>query len=300
MKLFLKLLIVTALGWLELSSAATLVYVHGRISSDGDVLPEGQGEPYDPMLLDDTGSKGLSTFKMAVESDGHSISSVRDINLTLNDAFLVDIDVLIFGLHQKLWSSNEKQALDRWLRSGGGMLIYSDSASGGAFNRVGAQNLVGQSVTNNLIGAYGMEVTVDQADGTTAHTAQTGASISAIAGRVLEGEGVSPVAIAASNPLVEVLIPYERAVTKRQGLTITDPLFAALALRPVAEGHVVVMFDRQPMWNNGPGSDIGQRDNALVLRAIVNFLAPRSGLPNNPGAATSLEAVHFLLLDGTP
>ena len=51
------------------------------------------------------------------------------------------------------------------------MLIYSDSASGGWFREVGVRNRVGQSVTNNLIRQYGMEVTVDNTGGTEGLTA---------------------------------------------------------------------------------------------------------------------------------
>jgi len=258
--------------------AANVAYIYGDVAANGDV-PSGAAEPYDQMLLDDSGRTGLTQFKALVESQGHTISQFYDQQTNLNSAFLADKDVVIFGLHQKIWSRDEKAALNTWLQAGGGMFIYSDSASGGRFNLVGAQNPVGQNVTNNLIAAYGMQVTVDQADGTTGHTATSNASIIALRDRTLEGEGVSPVAISPSNNQVEILIPYDRRVRQRQGLTITNPEFAALALRPVGQGHVAVMFDRQPMWNSGPGSDIGMRDNEFILRTMVNFLAQRPSAP---------------------
>lgn len=131
------------------AQSASIAYIHGRVSDDGEVLDEGVGSPYDQMLLTDSGDTGLSQFKQLVESQGHSIAQFRDKGLSLDASFLDQYDVVIFGLHQEIWSSAEKSALDGWLQAGGGMLIYSDSASGGRFSIVGAQNPVGQTVTNN-------------------------------------------------------------------------------------------------------------------------------------------------------
>jgi len=279
--------------------AASVAYIHGRVANDGTVLAEGVGSPYDQMLITDSGRTGLSMFRELVISQGHTIEQFRDNLTTLNTAFLNRYDVIIFGLHQKIWSSTEKNALDSWLRGGGGMFIYSDSASGGFFREVGAQNPVGQTVTNNLIARYGMQVTVDQADGTTAQTANSSTSISLINDLRLEGEGVSPVAVAQNDPNVEILIPYTRNIRHTQNISITNPQYASLALRPVGQGYVVAMFDRQPMWNNGPGSDIEEQDN--ILREVVNFLAARPtgsgpGTPSSPDTPNDNPVVAPILI----
>ncbi len=280
-----------------------IAYVHGRVADDGTILEEGEGSAFDPMLLSDTGRKGLSEFKLLVESEGHTISGYRDKDTQLTTQFISQFDVVIFGLHQKIWSQSEKAVLDAWLNAGGGMFIYSDSASGGKFDVVGAQNPVGQNVTNNLIASYGMEVTVDQADGITAQRAVANAAIASISSKILKGEGVSPVAIAKNNTTVEVLVPYPRDVNKRQGLTIADPDFASLALRPVGDGNIVVMFDRQPMWNEGPGSNIQEQNNREILREVLNFLAERPVVtepPDSPrpaGEYSNVAPLLNLLLD---
>jgi len=281
--------------------AASVAYIHGRVANDGTVLAEGVGSPYDQMLITDSGRTGLSMFRELVISQGHTIEQFRDNLTTLNTAFLNRYDVIIFGLHQKIWSSTEKNALDSWLRGGGGMFIYSDSASGGFFREVGAQNPVGQTVTNNLIARYGMQVTVDQADGTTAQTANSSTSISLINDLRLEGEGVSPVAVAQNDPNVEILIPYTRNIRHTQNISITNPQYASLALRPVGQGYVVAMFDRQPMWNNGPGSDIEEQDNIVILREVVNFLAARPtgsgpGTPSSPDTPNDNPVVAPILI----
>lgn len=279
--------------------ARKVAYIYGDIAADG-TLPSGSAAPYDQMLLTDPGDLGLSDFKEMVEDAGFSISQYYDQATTLDLAFLNQFEVIVFGLHQKLWSSSEKAALDTWLHDGGGMLIYSDSAAGGRYNLVGAQNPVGQTVVNNLIRAYGMEVTVDQANGIKAYRPGPNAVHPITIGRpVLEGEGVSPIAVD-PNSAVERLIPYEDSpdykvsgnptISHLDNLSITDPEFAALALARVGDGRLIAMFDRQPMWDDGPGSDIQERDNLEVLRRILRYLG--GDLPD-PTPFTNWQAQEF-------
>ena len=296
------------------TSAESIAYIHGRVASNGTVLAVGVGEPFDQMLITDSGRTGLSLFRSFVEADGHTIEQFRDSSTVLDAAFLNQFDLVIFSLHQKIWSADEKAALDAWLRAGGGMFIYSDSASGGSFREVEgrAQNTVGQIVTNNLIAQYDMQVTVDQADGTNRQEANANTSISAINGLTLEGEGVSPIAVAQNDPNVEILVPYVRSgqnplIPHPQNITINNPVYASLVIRELDQGHVAVMFDRQPMWNNGPGSDIEEEDNTAILRAMVNFLAERPVVtspnpvtpsrPRNDDAAIIAPIIPILLDD---
>ncbi len=312
---FIAAFVIAQLLFSASADAASIAYIHGRVANDGTILDEGVGEPYDQMLITDTGRTGLSRFRTLVENEGHTIEQFRDQGLNFNSAFVNQFDLIIFGLHQRVWSNADKQVLDQWLQAGGGMFIYSDSASGGFFREVGAQNPVGQTVTNNLIATYGMQVTVDQADGTTPQTANQNTSISGVNGLILEGEGVSPVAISPSDSSIEVLVPYSRTrdpeVRHQQNLTIEPRIFASMVLKPVGQGHVIVMFDRQPMWNDGPGSSIQRRNNGEILREVVNFLGQSSSGNPNPGppspevprtgeAMNIVPIIRFLLEDSWP
>lgn len=299
--------------------AANIVYVYGDVAADGTVPSGPTEEPFDQMLLTDSGSKGLSEFRDLVVSEGHSINQRYDQSLILDASFLGSVDVIIFGLHQKIWSAAEKSALDSWLRAGGGIFIYSDSASGGLHSIVGAQNQVGQNVVKNLVQAYGIQVTVDQANGVRAVRASTNNQFSLMSDRpILEGEGVSPIAIESGGEVVN-WIPYRDdpdnlvsgnpVVNHLQGLSNVDNLeFSALASRTVEQGRIVAMFDRQPMWNTGPGSDINKRDNKEILRRVMNYLAEDTGgeppvtSPPTPGSSGNSDAANiippaFLLLD---
>ncbi len=290
--------------------AKAIAYIHGDVSADGDI-PSGSNAPFHQMLLNDTGRRGCSSFKAMVESKGHTITQHYDQDIELTPEFLSQFDVIIFGLHQKQWSAAEKTALDNWIRAGGSIYIYSDSAAGGLWSSIGAQNPVGQSVVNNIIAQYGMQVTVDQSNGVKAYRADPGASHPIVAGRpVWEGEGVSPVAVDESSG-AQALIPYlndadykvsgNPDIPHQQNITITNPLWAALALQSVGNGYVIVGFDRQPMWNDGEGSDIEKRDNKEILGRIIDFMTNTSPSENQPPvvAFTEPQSVETFFVPGS-
>jgi len=275
------------------SATGNVAYIHGDISEAGftpaSSATTGATTPYDQMLLTDTGGTGLSTFRDLVQEQGYSIDQYYDQVTELNANFLSDKDVIVFGLHQKRWSTAERDALDLWLRDGGGMLIYSDSASGGFHRIVGAQNSVGQSISNNLISRYGIEIMVDQANGAPSIDALDTASIVGLRGLTLKAEGVSPIAFDPNNNDVEVLIPYTGPIRTNAGLTISNPEYAALALRPVGDGHVMALFDRQPIWNDGNGANIEDEDNRLIFSTIIDFLAERPNATSPVNVEPSVE-----------
>lgn len=260
--------------------AKNIAYIYGDVSADGDI-PSGSKDPFHQMLLTDTGIRGCSIFRAMVEGKGHTITQYYDAQTELTPEFLSQFDVIILSLHQKKWSAAEKSALDAWIRAGGSIFIYSDSAAGGLWSSVGAQNTVGQTAVNNIIAQYGMQVTVDQANGIKAYRAGPDASHPIVTGRpVWEGEGVSPVAIDQSKG-AQALIPYTNHsdykvggnpdIPYKQNITIQNPLWAALALQSVGSGYVIVSFDRQPMWNDGEGSDIEKTDNKEILSRIIDL-----------------------------
>ena len=287
------------LGFCMISHASNIAYIHGDVSEAGftpsSSATTGATTPYDQMLLTDTGNLGVSIFASDVRAQGHSIDQYYDQATVLNDAFLSDKDVIVFGLHQKQWSSTEQTALDAWLNDGGGMLIYSDSASGGFHRLVGAQNDVGQRASNSLIAPYGIEIMVDQANGAPTIMASSTASVTGLRGLELMGEGVSPIAFDSSDSNVEVLVPYTGPIRTNQGISFDDPVYAALALRRVGQGNIIALFDRQPIWNNGNGANIQDADNRVIFTTVINFLASRDDDPE-PEPEPSQDSFDVLLV----
>ncbi|QBG47878.1 hypothetical protein EGM51_10900 [Verrucomicrobia bacterium S94] len=282
-------------------AAKNAAYIHGDVASDG-TIPSGSSPAYDQMLLTDTGTTGCSQFKAMVEAEGYTISQHYDQDTTLDAAFLHSFDVIIFGLHQKIWSSTEKNALDTWIRAGGGILMYSDSAAGGKYNVVGINNPTGQNAVNNILSQYGMEVTVDQGGGVRSYFPDAESSNPIIWDQpVFEGEGVSPVAVD-PNSSAQVLIPFSDSnkltgtsmnSPAAGGITIANPQWAVIAVNQIGDGNVIAIFDRQPIWNSGPGSDINKEDNKEILRRIVRYLARDYG---NSGEWINLVSTNQLEL----
>lgn len=291
---------ISALVIATTTASKNIAYIHGDIAADG-TIPSGTADPYDQMLLTDSGNNGCSQFKAMVEAEGYTISQHYDQTTTLDAAFLDAFDAIVFGLHQKIWSGPEKSALDTWIRAGGGILMYSDSAAGGKYNVVGINNPTGQNAVNNILSTYGMEVTVDQGGGTRSYYPDALSPNPIIWDQpVFEGEGVSPVAVD-PNSSAQVLIPLNDSnklaggsmTPGTSGITIANPDWAVIALNQVEKGNVMAIFDRQPMWNNGPGSDINEEDNKEILRRMVRYLARDYG---NSSEWIDLTCTHALEL----
>ncbi|MFO7774566.1 MAG: hypothetical protein R6W89_02090, partial [Candidatus Hydrogenedentota bacterium] len=67
--------------------ASDIAYIHGDVAADGSV-PSGDDDPFHQMLLDDTGSEGVSVFRDIVQNEGYEISQVYDQETTLEPEFL--------------------------------------------------------------------------------------------------------------------------------------------------------------------------------------------------------------------
>lgn len=280
MKLKPVALVLASLLGAQVFASKQVAYIYGDVAADG-TIPSGAAPAFHQMLLSDTGNQGCSQFKALVEAEGYSIAQYYDQATTLDAAFLAPLDVIVFGLHQKVWPAAERAALDAWIRAGGGIFMYNDSAAGGLFSQVGIKNATGQMAVNSILGTYGMQVAVDQGGGTRSYTSAVNELNTIVSDRpVFEGEGVSPVAVD-TNSGARALILLDNAYKiggsninpSLDGITIANPVWAVLAQRQVGRGNVIASFDRQAMWNNGGGSNIQQKDNREVLRRIVKFLA---------------------------
>lgn len=261
-------------------------YVYGSVSENG-TIPAPAGQEYDQMRLTDTSDLGCSQYKDEIEKLGYSITEVYDRTTTFDGAFLNQYNVIIFSNHQKVMSAAEQAAIATWVAGGGGLLAYNDSALGGKYDVVGISNTVGQKAVNSIISQFGMQVLTDQGNGTCAMKAPDDDTnpVTHLDGKslVIEGEGEPPVCVD-PNAGVKIFIPFSEAAKVGQsgtvstnnvggGMTIANPLYAALAVKEHGKGRVAAQFDRQMMWNNGPGSSINQKDNREIEKRIFLYLA---------------------------
>jgi hypothetical protein len=276
-------------GSLPDASKKKAAYIYGSITASG-TIPAPAGQEYEQMRLTDTGTDGCSQYRIMIEGLGYSITEVYDRTTTFDSTFLNQFGVIIFGNHQKVMSTDEQAAIATWVASGGGLLTYNDSALGGAYDSpapAGINNTTGQKAVNSIISQFGMQVLTDQGNGVCAMKGSDTDTNPVIytGGRslVIEGEG-EPVVCVDRNAGVKILIPFSNEAKVGSsgtvstnnvggGMTIKDPLYAALAVKEYGKGRVMAQFDRQMMWNGGVGSNITKQDNKEIERRIFLYLA---------------------------
>ena len=288
----------------SLSGSGNVLYIYGDVDEDGYLAgdPMYNGTPYHQMRLNDSGSLGMSQFKTEIESQGFTITEAYDQSITLDAAFLAGYDILIFGSNQKTWSAAEAAALDVWVRAGGAVWGYSDSAFGGAFNNpapAGINNEQGRDSMNILFAQFGMQFYTDQGgpgidvvnDYELAHPINNNELNSSAPDFIeFEGEGCSPVRIDPNWPQKQTGdAVFQLARWQDNGVdkNVTDvdlpnginaQLNCALAVSQVGLGRVVGYFDRNTFWNNGPGTHINNKDHKALVRGIINWLGSTNSI----------------------
>ncbi len=162
-------LLVTLLGlapifYLSASELPRVVYLYGDVAADG-TIPSGDAEPFHQMRLNDEDRRGMSGFAEAIREVGFQIDEAYDAAIELNAEFLDGVDVLILGSNQRRFSEAEADAVEAWVRAGGGLLAWSDSAFGGHFGKVGLGNESGRLSDNDLTERFGMYFMTDNGAG---------------------------------------------------------------------------------------------------------------------------------------
>ena len=277
--LLLFILVCPLSSWAANAEAPRVLYLYGDVAADG-TLPSGDKEPFHQMRLNDTGDRGLSGFAEAIRELGLQIEEAYDAEVTLTPEFLDSIDVLILGSNQRRFSAAEAQAVDEWVRSGGGLLGWSDSAFGGHWQQVGVDNDLGRLSNNDLTVQFGMYFMTDNGAGN--YLVENYERDHFIndnnrnGGVRFRGEGVSPVRVAHPAwmlaPLQEGGLGGELRLNERDG-DLDPGIDAALAMAEVGEGRVVGVFDRNMLWNAGEGTRLSHADNREFAQQITAWAA---------------------------
>jgi hypothetical protein len=277
--LFLFLILSCTFTGAIAAEAPRVLYLYGDVAADGTV-PSGDKETFHQMRLNDTGNRGMSGFAESIRELGFQIEEAYDQDVVLTPEFLASIDVLILGSNQRRFTAAEAKAVNEWVRSGGGLLGWSDSAFGGHWKQVGVDNDLGRLSNNDLTVQFGMYFMTDNGAGNylvenyvrdhfiNDHDRNGGVSF--------RGEGVSPVRVA--HP-AEMLAPLQEGglggglrLNDRDG-ELNPEIDAALAIAEVGEGRVVGVFDRNLFWNAGEGTRLSHEDNREFTQRITAWAA---------------------------
>jgi len=284
--------------------AVRVLYLYGAVDDDGDRRGESgyDGEPFHQMRLGNTGPLGMSRFRETLVGAGVEIEERYDGDVTLSASSLAPYDVLWLGSSQKRWSATEAGALDAWVRDGGGVVSYSDSAFGGHYEEVGVHNRAGAESRNRLLEQFGMHTFTDQGGGVY-HVSDWRidhlVNATADGPRTLQfrGEGVSPIRITPDwdarreGDRVYQIARHQAgdtgaSVTVDDGYSFDPERDCAVCAAEAGDGRVIATFDRNTFWNGGPGTDITEYDHREYARRLVAWTANRADLLGSAESAS--------------
>lgn len=299
----------------SLYARPAMLYIYGDVSAEGDV-PSGEKPAFHAMRLNDTSRLGMSDFKAAIEELGFEIEERYDAETEFTEALLKKYQVLILSSNQRLFTAPEVQAVHRWIRRGGGLIAWSDSAFGGHFGKVGIANTLGRASNNVITAPLGMFFLSDNGGGnyliSNYEEDHFLNDYNKNGGVRYRGEGVSCVRVSAPARMLATL--QAGGLGGNLKVNAIDAPFnpktdAALAVAEIGKGRVIGNFDRNSFWNAGDGSRLSHVDNREFTQRLMVWAAglekemkiiskplPKSGILNQPPtvSAGADQTIHSL------
>jgi hypothetical protein len=278
------------------SDAPRVLFVRGADRSGG-FLEAGTDAERTEHLADvdnvaGVGNHGWGELRATLESEGFLPAQLSEraetasgpsagVHVDLEAAGLGDLSVLVLGSNNAVYDVAAIDALEAYVRGGGGALFVSDANFGGDWSDAPSSDQAFLDrfglVMNQDFGTY----TLTRAGGDLldpAHPIFAGVD-------AFDGEGVSPGVRAAPAPGV---VPSVLARAKDQTRVNTPPFGvqnqgalravtaddAALLVASAGEGRVALHFDRNTFFNaGGVGSDLTRFDNRSYAINLFGWLA---------------------------
>lgn len=237
------------------------------------------------------GNHGWFQLAQTLEGAGYSLTQVTEtaentsgasegLPVAFDTMDLSQYDAIVFGSNNAVYTESQVDAIESYIRGGGGAIFISDANFGG--NWADASNSDQQ-----FLGRFGL--TVHQDRGTYSLERSDGEFLvpdHPILDGVdrFDGEGVTPFDVSSPDDDVEVTIlataegqlrlnDNTTGENRSQGSTrdavATD---AALFVAEVGEGRIIGHFDRNTFFNtNGAGTDITRFDNTELALNLFEF-----------------------------
>ena len=236
---------------------------------------------------------GWATFAATLRKAGFKVTQITEpleagapqagqtagAPVALETMDLTKVDVIIFGSNNAAYGKPAVDAVESYLRGGGGAIFISDANFGGHWadasnsdqpflDRLGL-------VANQDMGTYVLYR--DKGDFVRPdHPILKGVN-------AFDGEGVTPVTVSkklAKGVSVEILA-HPKGMVRRNDMpdkagskTMATKQDAVLAAGTIDKGRFIWHFDRNTFFNKGgAGSDITRHDNAVLAVNLMNWVA---------------------------
>lgn len=261
----------------------------------------------DPMLLSDTGPKGLSDFASMVNAltdvngNTYAITAIQETTLLANVAgTLASYDIVLTGSAIGDYSGTPAQELESWVKAGGTLILYSDLQL-----CCGADNSVGQYSRNSMgIATWaGAQQCLDQKGSTQSRYVPADNFLAYnMTTREIQGEGMSPFIIdedttnhpSQGYPTIIIEKPSQN-LAKSGGTTFTGTIFELGYSQP-GQGLVFFVMDRQGFLNGpGTGTDITMVDNRQLAKNLLFAGAGALPITGSGGPTPSCKDITIAL-----
>ena len=217
-------------------------------------------------------------FQAATFADLNSNSGVTQSRT------LADYDVVVFGSNNALYFPSQIDAVDSYIRGGGGAVFISDANFGSVRGDA-------QRSDQQFLDRFGVQVNEDRGtyrltrgDGSGNFAEFRSPSSPILAGvDDFDGEGVSPFTLPADlstlpadvTPQIIAGVPAGQTIrgpgNNNRSATTSD---ASLLALEAGNGRIIGHFDRNTFFNlNGAGTSINRFDNAQLALNIFEFTA---------------------------
>lgn len=197
---------------------------------------------------------------------------------------LSDYDVVVFGSNNAVYLPSQIDAVDSYIRGGGGAVFISDANFGSVRGDA-------QKSDQQFLGRFGVLVNedrgtyqVNRGDGSGGFTEFRSPSSPILAGvDAFDGEGVSPFTLPADLSTLPADVTAEIIAGVPAGQTVRGPgnntrsattSDASILALEAGNGRIIGHFDRNTFFNlNGAGTNINRFDNAQLALNIFEFAA---------------------------
>lgn len=236
------------------------------------------------------GNHGWGELRLVLEDAGFTVSQITEtaetqsgpsqgIAVPFDQMNLDTYDVIVFGSNNAVYSAAEIDAVENWIRAGGGALFISDA-------NFGSDWADASNSDQQFLERFGLVMNQDH--GTYALRRNAGDFVQPdhpilVGVDEFDGEGVTPIAV--DDPALVV-------VGARNNTRVNTPPFGSNnqgQLRPVNEfdsalvaigadsGRIAGHFDRNTFFNlNGAGTNINRLDNMRYALNLFSWLATTS------------------------
>ena len=277
------------------ASGERILFIRGGLGTAG-FLTGGTQAQRDSQLSDindtstATDNNGWGSLASLLRGDGFLITQLSEGRSTNNTPVdlagtnLSQYNLIVFGSNNASYPKASIDAVESFVRNGGGALFISDANFGSSY---------GDAPTSDqqFLNRFGLVMNQDKV-GTPVMTRSGGDFIQAdhpiLAGvNSFDGEGIS-VGVRATPPAgatpqvivratVSSLTRNNNNDTKGSDRTVTT-LDGALVVAAVGLGRVAIAFDRNTFFNaNGTGTNLGRFDNSRYATNLFEWLASIDG-----------------------